>query len=53
MKILDLLKKIYSPKYRKHLRDIEIQAGIERAERMIELNLDPIKSVKKVDEKGW
>ena len=53
MKIWNLLKKLCFPKYRKHLRDIEIQAGIEKIERMIELNLDPIKSVKKVDEKGW
>ena len=52
-KVEAFLKKIFSKKYRKYLKSLEIQAEIVKSERMIELGLDPFKSVKKVDEKGW
>lgn len=47
------LRKLFSPKYRTYLKNLEMQAEIERSERMLQLNLDPTKSIKKADEKGW
>lgn len=51
--IRHILKKIFSKKYRRYLKSIELQAEIDRAENMLKLNLDPFKSIKKADEKGW
>lgn len=52
-KVKIFLKKVFSKKYRKYLKSLEIQTEVVKSERMMELGLDPFKSIKKVDEKGW
>ena len=51
--VIYILRKVFSKKYRRYLKNIELQAEIDRMENMLKLHLDPFKSIKKADEKGW